>query len=62
MVHNPTVGTVQVTEFSKLSAQSAPFVYFDGVVTAGITARFSSNWLRVPLCPHQTARRQGFMS
>ena len=35
MVHNPTVGTVQTTEFSKLSAQSAPFVYFDRVVTAG---------------------------
>jgi hypothetical protein len=29
MVHNPTVGTVQATEFSKLSAQTAPFVYFD---------------------------------
>jgi hypothetical protein len=36
MVHNPTVGTVQTTEFSKLSAQSAPFVYFDRVVTAGV--------------------------
>jgi hypothetical protein len=36
MVHNPTVGKVQATEFSKLSAQSAPFVYFDGVVTAGV--------------------------
>jgi len=36
MVHNPTVGKVQVTEFSKLSAQSAPFVYFDGVATAGV--------------------------
>jgi hypothetical protein len=36
MVHNPTVGTVQTTEFSKQSAQSAPFVYFDGVVTAGV--------------------------
>jgi hypothetical protein len=36
MVHNPTVGKVQTTEFSKLSAQSAPFVYFDGVATAGV--------------------------
>ena len=35
MVHNPTVGNVQATEFSKLSTQSAPFVYF-GVVTAGV--------------------------
>ena len=36
MVHNSTVGKVQATEFSKLSAQSAPFVYFDGVATAGV--------------------------
>ena len=36
MVHNPTVGNVQATEFSKLSTQSAPFVYFDGVATAGV--------------------------
>ena len=36
MVHNRTVGKVEATEFSKLSAQSAPFVYFDRVVTAGV--------------------------
>jgi hypothetical protein len=36
MVDSPTVGTVQTTEFSKLSAQNAPFVYFDRVVTAGV--------------------------
>jgi hypothetical protein len=36
MVHNPTVGKVQTTEFSKLSAQSAAFVYFDSVATAGV--------------------------
>src|SRR5262245_26615407 len=35
MVHNPTVGTVQTTEISKLSAQSAPFVYFVSFATAG---------------------------
>ena len=36
MAHDPTVGTVQTTEFSKLSAQTAPFIYFDGIVTAGV--------------------------
>jgi hypothetical protein len=36
MVDNPTVGKVQATEFSKLSAQIAPFVYFDGLATAGV--------------------------
>jgi hypothetical protein len=38
MVDNPNlpVGTVQAVEFSKSSAENAPFVYFDGVMAAGI--------------------------
>jgi hypothetical protein len=33
---NPLVGTVRTVEFSKFSSESAPFVYFDGVMTAGV--------------------------
>jgi hypothetical protein len=38
MVENPNapVGTVQAIELSKFSAERAPFIYFDGVVTAGV--------------------------
>jgi hypothetical protein len=36
MVENPNPPTPTAQEFSKFSAESAPFVYFDGVITAGV--------------------------
>jgi hypothetical protein len=36
MVENPNPPTPSAQEFSKFSAESAPFVYFDGVMTAGV--------------------------
>ena len=36
MVEHPNPPTPPTQEFSKFSAESAPFVYFDGVMTAGV--------------------------
>jgi hypothetical protein len=36
MVDNPNSPTPTAQEFSKFSGESAPFVYFDGVMTAGV--------------------------
>jgi len=36
MVDNPSPPAGTAQEFSKFSAETAPFVYFDGVMTAGV--------------------------
>jgi hypothetical protein len=60
---NPPTKKVQVAQVSDASAESAPFIYFDGVLTAGVPrAMFASN--SAPAAPfrRRMARRKRFTS